>query len=249
MHVVLSGHHSYFRHDFQMLSVGNISHEQAPPVQNINTNKTYFAKPEKGTTQTECIAPTAEFQINFLRDTNLRYAPMMPPRIAGAYAPVPPSTPVAGAWGMAGPYAHVPPPMPASVPGPSGVAGASAPPHTSPGGSMDSQETDVKGCTQSYDINDLSILQWNVKNWTQKNYKFREDVIRRLNPDIICLNETKLRRNETIELADYELFGHTRLKLKITATCEPGGVAFLIKSSVACKFNITCVDKLFEGIL
>ena len=44
---------------------------------------------------------------------------------------------------MAGPYAHVPPPVPSSVPGPSGVAGASAPPHSSPGGSMDSQETDV----------------------------------------------------------------------------------------------------------
>ena len=52
-------------------------------------------------------------------------------------------TPVAGAWGMAGPYAHVPPPVSPSVPGSSGVAGASAPPHTSPGGSMDSQETDV----------------------------------------------------------------------------------------------------------
>ena len=69
--------------------------------------------------------------------------PMMPPGFAGAYAPVPPSTPVAGAWGMTGPYAHVPPPVPPSVPGPSGVAGASAPPHTSPGGSMDSQATDV----------------------------------------------------------------------------------------------------------
>ena len=68
---------------------------------------------------------------------------MMTPGFAVAYAPVPPSNPVAGAWDMAGPYAHVPPPVPPSVPGPSGVAGASAPPHASPGGSMDSQETDV----------------------------------------------------------------------------------------------------------
>ena len=64
--------------------------------------------------------------------------PMVTPGSAGAYAPVPPSTPVAGTWGMAGP-----PPVPPSVPGASGVAGASAPPHTSPDGSMDYQETDV----------------------------------------------------------------------------------------------------------
>ena len=63
------------------------------------------------------------------------------------------------------------------------------------------------------------------------------------------LNETKLRGTETIELAGYEFFGHNRLKLKTTATCGSGGVAILIKDSLACKFNIICVDKLFEGIL
>ena len=100
-----------------------------------------------------------------------------------------------------------------------------------------------------YDIKDLSILQWNVNRWTQKNYKFREDAIRHLNPDIICINETKLRGDETIELADNEFFGHNRLKLKTTATCGSGGVAFLIKSSLAYKFYIICVDKLYDGIL
>jgi exonuclease III len=77
----------------------------------------------------------------------------------------------------------------------------------------------------------------------------RSSVIQHLNPDIVSLNETHLKANETIEVPGYTWFGHNRHGTHVHAVKGSGGVGFLVKHDMFTKYNIQILDKSYEGII
>ena len=51
----------------------------------------------------------------------------------------------------------------------------------------------------------LHVISWNVNSWTSENSKPWEQCIKKLNPDIILVIETKLKQGQTISLEGYVL--------------------------------------------
>lgn len=92
-------------------------------------------------------------------------------------------------------------------------------------------------------------MTWNINGWTQNNHLPRKDILSKLNADIICLTETKLRSTDTISIENYRSYLFNREHLKKTATCGSGGVAILIKDTIEENFYVTCASRTFEGIL
>ncbi len=95
----------------------------------------------------------------------------------------------------------------------------------------------------------MSIATWNVNSWTTENGKIREDIIRKLDVDIVLLTETKLSHNLEITMNNYKWFGKNRSFIKKTAKCASGGVGILVKSCIANSHNIQVSDSAFDGIL
>ena len=67
--------------------------------------------------------------------------------------------------------------------------------------------------------------------------------------DLICLCETFLRKNDTINIPGYKWFGHNRANISKRAVRGSGGVGILVKDSTFSTFSIDIVDKQHEDIL
>ena len=77
----------------------------------------------------------------------------------------------------------------------------------------------------------------------------REEVIRHLNLDIICLCETFLIKEEVISLPGYVWYGNNRKSISKRAIRGSGGVGILLKDWVMHQCDIHVLDSSFEGIL
>ena len=92
-------------------------------------------------------------------------------------------------------------------------------------------------------------MSWNVQSWTQSNRHVRETVLLQLDPDIICLSETHLRDNDTIELTGYTWLSHNRQSLHRRARTGSGGCGILVKDSLLTQFTYNIIDNTIEGLL
>lgn len=89
----------------------------------------------------------------------------------------------------------------------------------------------------------------NVGGWTRENGELREQLIRTVNADIFSLCETHLKGSEAISLNGYVWFGHNRLLLHRNAPKGSGGVGILVKEWICTDYDVTIVDKSYDGIL
>ena len=91
---------------------------------------------------------------------------------------------------------------------------------------------------------------WNVRGFVQKDHcRLRECVVQAMNLDIICLCETFLRNNDSINIEGYRWFGNNRKTISRRAIRGSGGVGILVKESLFDSFSIDVVDKKYEDIL
>ena len=67
--------------------------------------------------------------------------------------------------------------------------------------------------------------------------------------DIISLNETFLRGNTCLQLNGYSWFGNNRTNIHRRAVRGSGGVGILVKSNMFEIYDVTVIDKEYEGIL
>lgn len=67
--------------------------------------------------------------------------------------------------------------------------------------------------------------------------------------DIVGVAETFLRLNQSLDLNGYTWFGSNRTEIHHRALRASGGVGFLIKNWIVEAFQITVLDKSFDGIL
>lgn len=80
------------------------------------------------------------------------------------------------------------------------------------------------------------------------NCALRISLLQSLNPDIISLNETHLRRDDKIDFEGYSWFGHNRMLHK-RAKKASGGVGILVKNYLLDYFRIQVVDKSMDDII
>ena len=91
-----------------------------------------------------------------------------------------------------------------------------------------------------------------MNSWSTKandNSAFRENVLSKLDLDILCLNETFLAHDEVIDIPNYKWYGHNRKNKHKKARRGAGGVGILVHSRVHEYFNIQVLDAETEDIL
>ena len=89
----------------------------------------------------------------------------------------------------------------------------------------------------------LHVISWNVNSWTSENSKPWEQCIKKLNPDIILVIETKLKQGQTISLEGYVL----EIQLK-TAKCGSGGAGIFVKVDLPKEYELRELDINMEGL-
>ena len=70
-----------------------------------------------------------------------------------------------------------------------------------------------------------------------------------INSDIVCIQETHLKENNTIYCKDYKWFGHNRVLQKKTVKKGSGGIGIFVKNSVLENFSVDVPIKNVDGIL
>ena len=74
------------------------------------------------------------------------------------------------------------------------------------------------------------------------SFAIRESIIINSNCDIISINETFLRDNETLDIHNYRWIGRNRTNINPRALRGSGGVGFLIKKEVELMYKIDITD-------
>ena len=100
----------------------------------------------------------------------------------------------------------------------------------------------------------MKIGFWNVNGWCSANNNndnsvFRETCTRALDLELICVAETHLFHDQTLDLQHYYFYGHNRNQLHVNARSGSGGVCLLLRKNLLEKFNVFVLDKSYDGIL
>jgi exonuclease III len=73
--------------------------------------------------------------------------------------------------------------------------------------------------------------------------------VKAIDCDIICISETHLVENQTIEVNGYKWYGHNRQGLHVRAPKGSGGVGILVRDCLFMNFDVNIVDKDHGGVL
>ena len=98
-------------------------------------------------------------------------------------------------------------------------------------------------------MTNLRTVTWNVQSWTRRNCLLREKVLSNINPHFICLTETHLKTDESIDLHGYTWFSNNRTELHVRAKSGSGGCGIFVKNTIFEVFTVDIVDCSKEGIL
>ena len=76
----------------------------------------------------------------------------------------------------------------------------------------------------------------------------RSNVIKASNLDIVCLCETFLKDEQTIDFPGYTWFGNNRKSISKRAFRGSGGIGILIRNSVLKQYNVAPISDKHDGI-
>ena len=92
----------------------------------------------------------------------------------------------------------------------------------------------------------MKIGFWNVNGWSSVNNNdnsvFRETCTRALDLDVICVAETHLFHDQTLDLQHYYFYGHNRNQLHVNARSGSGGVCLLVRKNLLENFNVFILE-------
>ena len=88
----------------------------------------------------------------------------------------------------------------------------------------------------------LKINTLNVNGWSASNDELRKSLVTFNDPDIICMTETHLKLEETINISNYDYFGVNRkVDKNVKNQRGSGGCGMLVKSDLNDYYDInTC---------
>ena len=89
----------------------------------------------------------------------------------------------------------------------------------------------------------------NVNGWTTANDCLRQNIVKVLNKDIVCIGETHLAKDKTIFVENYKWFGFNREHKHVKSPVTHGGVGILVKNTVLSLYTASVIDKQVDGIL
>ena len=95
----------------------------------------------------------------------------------------------------------------------------------------------------------INVTHINVGGWTENNSTLRTEILKHMDSDVICINETHLQGNATIELQNYTYYGFNRQLTHIHAPKGSGGIGIFVKDKLLSTFNVSVFDKSYDGIL
>ena len=98
-------------------------------------------------------------------------------------------------------------------------------------------------------VNQLRLMTWNVRGWTNDNKQLRTNVIIGENPDITVVVETHLTGEDKVDIDGYHGISHNRQFRHIRANRNFGGVGILVKNCVFQVYDVVTVDKSVDGLL
>ena len=82
-----------------------------------------------------------------------------------------------------------------------------------------------------------------------KQWRTTENLLKYIDSDIICINETHLQGGTTIDIDGFTFYGHNRHSTHIRAPKGSGGVGIFVRNDLFSHFNISILDKSYDGIL
>ena len=75
------------------------------------------------------------------------------------------------------------------------------------------------------------------------------NLLKHVDSDIICINETHLKTTQVIELGGYQYYGHNRTSIHVNAPKGSGGVGIFVRHTLFDTFDVSVIDKSHDGIL
>ena len=70
-----------------------------------------------------------------------------------------------------------------------------------------------------------------------------------IDSDLICINETYLKSTQVVELEGYKFYGYNRSSVHVNAPKGSGGVGVFVRNALFDTFEVTVIDKSYDGIL
>ena len=95
----------------------------------------------------------------------------------------------------------------------------------------------------------INISHINVGGWTTNNGEIRKNLLKCIDSDIICINETHLQGDTTIDIEGFTFYGHNRHSTHIHAPKGSGRVSIFERNDLLSHFYISILDKSYDGIL
>ena len=95
----------------------------------------------------------------------------------------------------------------------------------------------------------INISHINVGVWTTNNGELRKKMLKYIDSELICMNETHLQGDTTIYIEGFTFYGHNRHSTHIRAPKGSGGVSIFVRNDLFPHFNISILDKSYDGIL
>ena len=95
----------------------------------------------------------------------------------------------------------------------------------------------------------INISLINAGGWSTNNGELRKKLLKYIDSDIICINETHLQGDTTIDIEGFTFYGHNRHSTHIRAPKGSGGVDIFVRNDLFSHFNISILDKSYDGIL
>ena len=76
-------------------------------------------------------------------------------------------------------------------------------------------------------------MTWNVNGWTLNNTEYRNQLLRKVKPDICCLMEMHLAGNDNIMINDIVFISNNQKIRHVNTNVTHGGLCILINNKFA----------------
>ena len=103
--------------------------------------------------------------------------------------------------------------------------------------------------SQSTLADSIKLSTWNLNGWTLSNSSLRSSIIKVTESQVLCVNETHLTGNLSIEIQGFTWICHNRTKIHRKSKKGSGGVGIFVSNSLLVSYKYDIIDKSQDGII